>query len=118
MSIKHIDQIVSTKVPEGTEVSRKVLISSSEAPHFAMRVFTIQPGGSMPNHTNQVEHEQFVLRGTAEIGIGSDVLKVSSGDIVFIPAEVPHYYRNIGKDPFEFICVVPNLPDQTRIMGK
>ncbi len=51
-------------------MSKQVLISAEEAPHFAMRCFTIQPGGKMPLHTNTVEHEQFVLSGKAEVTLG------------------------------------------------
>ncbi|MBT8460899.1 MAG: cupin domain-containing protein [Gemmatimonadetes bacterium] len=80
-----------------------------------MRRFIMQPGGGMPRHTNTVEHEQYVLRGRARIGIGEDVYEVSAGDVVFIPAGVPHYYQAANSGPFEFLCVVPNLPDRIEL---
>ena len=70
----------------------------------------------MPKHTNTVEHEQYVLGGTARIGLGDDVIEVTRGDVVFIPAGVPHSYESLGPDPFEFLCVVPNGPDEIRIV--
>ena len=39
----------------------------------------------MPRHTNTVEHEQYVLRGHACIGIGEETYEVKTGDVVFIP---------------------------------
>lgn len=101
------------KVGSGT--ARRVLIGADSAPNFAMRLFTIEPGGAMPKHTNTVEHEQFVVRGKATIGIGEDVHNVKKGDVVFIPGGVPHWYAAEGDEPFEFLCVVPNLPDEITI---
>jgi quercetin dioxygenase-like cupin family protein len=81
-----------------------------------MRRFIMQPGGGMPAHTNTVEHEQYVIRGRARIGIGADVLEVSQDDVVFIPAGVPHWYEALGSEPFEFLCVVPNQPDKITVL--
>ena len=116
MNVKRIDSITAETVQSGVGVTKKVLISHEEAPNFAMRCFEIQSGGSMPNHTNQVEHEQFVLSGSAKIGIGEEIVEVKKDDIVFIPADVPHWYRNSGNEPFIFLCLVPNKPDVTTIL--
>ena len=116
MSVKHTMDIDGVVVKDATGVTRKTLISQQEAPNFEMRVFTIQPGGEMPNHTNRVEHEQYVLNGHASIWIGDEEFEVSKGSVVFIPANVRHCYRNIGDDPFEFLCMVPNKPDVITIL--
>ena len=116
VSVKHLQEIEALVVKNGIGVTKKVLISLEEAPNFAMRCFSFQPGGKMPSHTNRVEHEQFVLRGRGKIGIGDEVFEVQKGDVVFIPAEVPHWYVNIGEEPFEFLCVVPNKPDTTTLL--
>ena len=76
----------------------------------------MQPGGGMPNHTNTVEHEQYILRGAARVGIGDKVFEVKQGDVVFIPAGIPHWYQATSTEPFEFLCLVPNLPDKTEIL--
>ena len=116
MPVRHTDSIPTETVEAGTGTTRQVLIGSDEAPHFAMRRFVIQPGGGMPKHTNTVEHEQYVLRGRAQIGIGHEVLEVKEDDVVYIPAGVPHWYQTEGVDPFEFICIVPNGPDTIEIV--
>lgn len=116
MSIKHFDQIPATSIPTGEGVSRKMLIGPDEGPNFAMRAFKIEAGGSMPMHTNDVEHQQYVLGGRAKVVISGETHEVSKGDVVFIPALVPHNYEPIGDEPFEFICVVPNLPDETKLV--
>lgn len=117
MSVKHADEVAAQPVSGGTHTVRQVLIGPDEGPHFAMRRFIMQPGGGMPPHTNTVEHEQYVLRGRARIGIGGDTLEVQAGDVVYIPAGTPHWYEAQSGEPFEFLCVVPNLPDRTELVG-
>ena len=112
----HADQVRSEPVAAGSGTRRQVLIGPDEAPNFALRRFTMEPGGGMPRHTNAVEHEQYVLRGRATIGIGDEEVEVRAGDVVFIPAGVPHWYRAEGEEPFQFLCVVPNLPDRIEIL--
>ena len=118
MSVKHAHEVEAKVVEAGTGTTIQVLIAPDEAPHFAMRRFAIQPGCGMPNHTNLVEHEQYVLNGQARIGIGDEVFEVKKGDVVFIPAQIPHWYQNDGEEPFEFLCMVPNKPDTITILNK
>lgn len=109
-------EIPKSPVPAGSKTSIQVLIPPDHAPHFAMRCFTIEPGGGMPNHTNTVEHEQYVLGGEAEVGIGEQIHHVRQGDVVFIPAGVPHWYTTLGEVPFQFLCLVPNQPDTIELV--
>ena len=80
-----------------------------------MRKFIIEPGGSMPMHMNSVEHEQYILNGSAEVQIGEEQLIVKKDDVVYIPAGVEHNYKTIGNEPFEFLCIVPNKPDEIQL---
>lgn len=116
MSVKRAAEVPGEAVSGARETTRQVLIGPEEAPNFALRRFVMQPGGGMPRHTNRVEHEQYVLRGRATIGIGDEVVEVREGDAVFIPAGTPHWYRAGEEEPFEFLCVVPNRPDRIEIL--
>jgi len=118
MSVKHGKDVEAAAVKNADRTAIQVLISSQEGPHFAMRRFRMEPGGGMPNHTNTVEHEQYVLRGHARIGIGGEEHEVHPGDVVFIPAGIPHWYLNIGEEPFEFLCMVPNLKDVVELVDE
>ena len=80
------------------------------APNFEMRRFTIGVGGSIPTHYHpDIEHEQYVLRGSYEVGIGEEVREVREGDSIFIPSGTPHWYRNTGSEKAEFLCIVPKM---------
>ncbi|MDX1613689.1 MAG: cupin domain-containing protein [Candidatus Promineifilaceae bacterium] len=116
MAVRAAAEATTETVQAGRETTRQVLIGADEGPNFAMRRFTIQPGGGMPRHTNLVEHEQYVLRGRARIGIGDKEFEVQADDVVFIPAGTPHWYAAQGDEPFEFLCVVPNQPDRIEIL--
>jgi len=118
MSVKQVKDIPAQVVKAGELTTIQVLISGQEGPHFAMRRFVMQPGGGMPNHTNTLEHEQYVLQGHARIGIGENEFEVEAGDVVFIPEGVPHWYQNIGEEDFEFLCIIPNKPDEIKVIGK
>lgn len=117
MTVKHTGDVEAKNVSAGVNTTIQVLISAQEGPNFALRKFAMQPGGGMPLHTNTVEHEQYVLRGRARIGIDGQDYDVAAGDVVFIPAGVPHYYQNTGEEPFEFLCIIPNQPDEIKILG-
>lgn len=104
------------QVKAGRATEMQVLIGPDEgAANFWMRRFIMGEGGGMPRHTNEVEHEQFVLRGRARIGIADEVLEVKAGDVVYIPARQPHFYE-VVEAPFEFLCMVPNSEDQIRVL--
>ncbi len=116
--VKQSQAVTLEKVSAGTATEMQVLIGPKDgAPHFAMRRFVMEKDGGIPVHTNQVEHEQYVLRGRAEVGIGSEVHQVRSGDVLYIPAGAPHYYK-VLEAPFEFLCMVPNVPDKIEMTKK
>jgi quercetin dioxygenase-like cupin family protein len=115
MSVNHSAELPLKVVKTGNLTSIQVLL---EGPNFAMRRFIMEPGGGMPNHTNTVEHEQYVLRGHARIAIGSQEFEVQAGDVVFIPEGVAHWYQNVGDENFEFLCLIPNKEDVIELLDK
>jgi quercetin dioxygenase-like cupin family protein len=118
MTVKHANDVEAKDVAAGKDTTIQVLISSKEGPNFALRRFTMQKGGGMPRHTNTVEHEQYVLRGQAKIGIGDETYEVKMGDAVFIPEGAIHFYQNTGEEPFEFLCIIPNKEDKVTIVDQ
>jgi len=114
--VKNADAVEKVEVKAGSATQTQVLIGEKDAaPNFAMRRFIMGPGGGMPRHTNTVEHEQYVLKGRATVGIGNETHEVGAGDVLLIPALAPHYYK-VVEAPFEFLCLVPNAPDKITIL--
>jgi quercetin dioxygenase-like cupin family protein len=114
--VRPASDVDAVDVTAGTATTTRVLLSTDDgAPNFAMRRFTMGAGGGMPRHTNTVEHEQYVLRGRGRVAIGDKIYEVGADDVLYIPAGVPHSYEVI-EAPFEFLCMVPNAPDEIELL--
>jgi quercetin dioxygenase-like cupin family protein len=110
--LRRVDDIDYEPVAAADGLEKGVLIDEARgAPHFAIRRFTLAAGGRVPKHTNEIEHEQYVLKGEYTVGIGDEERTVSAGDSLLIPAGVVHWYRNEGEEEGAFICAVPNGDD-------
>lgn len=111
-------EIPMQTVAAGTATEMQVLVGPAEgAPNFALRRFRMGEDGGMPLHTNAVEHEQYVLTGRARITVGDEVHEVAAGHTLYIPAGLPHSYQ-VLEAPFEFLCIVPNRPDQIEVLAR
>ncbi len=104
-------EVEATPIGAAKNTSMQVLIPPSAADNFIMRRITIKAGGSMPNHTNSVEHEQYVLSGSAEVGIGDKMYQAKQDDVLLIPAGVPHWYKASADEDYIFLCLIPNKED-------
>jgi len=100
-------------------VERAVLLDESDStPNFRMRQYRLEPGATVPKHTNEVEHEVFNTRGEYVAGIDDEEHVVSAGDTLLIPAGAVHWFRNEGDEPSEFVCVVPNGDTGTELVDE
>lgn len=114
---KQIDTIEAIPQKAGRGVAMKMLLSPDESPTFAMRNFTIDAGGYMPLHTNTVEHEQYILSGRAHVVIGDKTIEAGAGDVLLIPAGVPHSYETLGEETYSFLCLVPKGVDVIEVLA-
>ena len=116
-AVKRAESIEYERVGAAEGLRKGVLVDSEDgAPNFAIRRFTIDGGASVPKHTNEIEHEQYVLEGEYVVGIDDEEHVVSAGDSIFIPAGTVHWYRNEGEEPGAFICAVPNGDDEIELL--
>jgi len=98
-------------------MAKGVLIGEEHgAPNLAIRRFTLEPGGSVPRHTNEIEHEQYVLSGAYTVGIEGEEYEVEAGDSLHIPAGAVHWYRNDGDEEGAFLCAVPAGDDAIELV--
>jgi quercetin dioxygenase-like cupin family protein len=113
-------------------LSKRVLVGEEDgAPNLAIRRFVLEAGAEVPEHTNEVEHEQYVLEGEYTVGIDSEgpagprvnggaaneqEYTVEAGDSLFIPAGTVHWYHNEGDEPGAFICAVPTGDDEIQLV--
>jgi quercetin dioxygenase-like cupin family protein len=94
--------------PAASGVTMRIAVGPQDgAPHFVMRVFTVEPGGHSPRHSHPYEHEAFVYAGNGEIFHEGKTFPVGPGHVAYIPPGTLHQFLNTGRDPLVFVCVVP-----------
>jgi quercetin dioxygenase-like cupin family protein len=64
----------------------------------AVVYFELEPGCRLGSHTDSAEEILLILEGTAEATVGDEQDRVSTGDMVVVPAMVPHALRNVGDE--------------------
>ena len=95
-------------IPGAIGVSLRVLIGRDNgAANFAMRHFTVEPGGHTPEHRHNYEHEVLILAGKGIVRGGETWREFEEGDVLFIPPNELHQFKNTGDQPMQFICLVP-----------
>ena len=72
-----------------------------------MRVFEVEPDGYTPLHKHPWEHEVFVLDGKGQLFDGEKTTPFKAGDVVFVPPNERHQFKNNGKTTLKFICLIP-----------
>ena len=109
MVVKSKGDVAAKPVDKAVKTEIQWLIDRNDgAPNFELRKFRIRPGGSIPKHYHpSIEHEQYVLAGSYDVGIGKETHHLKPGDSLFIPAGTVHWYSNGGRTDAEFLCIVP-----------
>ncbi|WP_336336201.1 cupin domain-containing protein [Haloarcula brevis] len=111
--IRRAEDVEYETVDAAEGLEKGVLVGAQRGGgNLAIRRFTLAPGGSVPKHTNDVEHQQHVLAGRYTVGIDGEEYEVEAGDSLYIPAGAVHWYRNDGDDPGAFLCAVPAGDDE------
>jgi quercetin dioxygenase-like cupin family protein len=110
MKVLHYDELTPNPVTmEGAQgVTIRWLIAKEDgAPHFAMRLFEVTPGGHTPLHTHETEHEVFILEGEGTVWKEGKEVPMAAGTVVFVPPGEKHRFMNKGDGVLKFICMVP-----------
>lgn len=130
--VRRAGDIESEPVDAAEGLSKAVLVGAEHgAPNLAIRRFTLASGAEVPKHTNEIEHEQYVLSGEYVVGIESEASEtprrdgdaveehtVSAGDALHIPAGAIHWYRNESDREGSFLCAVPTGDDSVELVGE
>ncbi len=89
-------------------VTKRLLIGPGDgAPTFAVRLFSLSPGGHTPRHAHPFEHGVVVLSGRGEVLTQDGPRPLTPGTCVYIPPGEEHQFRNTGEEELSFLCVVP-----------
>ncbi len=72
------------------------LIFSEKAASLALVHIVLEPGGSVPPHTDSAEELVLMMEGTVEAQVGDESGTLEAGGMVLIPAMALHSIRNVG----------------------
>ncbi|MFA6116827.1 MAG: cupin domain-containing protein [Sphingomonas sp.] len=77
-------------------------------------ITTLDPGAAVPLHTHNCEESVVVLSGHARAFIDGVETDLEARDTTWIPAEVPHFFRNISdSEPMSILWTYASI-DATR----
>ncbi len=67
---------------------------------------TQPPGQASPLHVHTQEAEAwFLLQGTMTYRAGERLIRMTAGDFIYLPQEVPHAFRTTGTGPVQFLAL-------------
>ena len=108
MQIKHWTDVPAQQAEGIEDVTVRWVINEDDgAPHFAMRVFEVEPGRSTPYHSHWWEHEVFVLAGEGVAVQEDGEAPIVPGSVILVPGDEMHCFRNEGREVLRFICLIP-----------
>ncbi len=90
-------------------VSMAVMVGREHgAPNFALRQFSVVPGGNTPRHSHDYEHEVFIVSGAGTILLNGAERPIRAGDVIYVPADHEHQFKATGGEGgLQFLCLVP-----------
>jgi len=113
MIVKHSDKVAKEKPSlEGTEkcALRWLIAEKDGAENYAMRLFELKPGGSIPLHAHvDTEHEIYIIEGNGILEDDKKSNEIKKGDAIFVKPGDKHSFKNNSNQPLKFICVIPIL---------
>jgi quercetin dioxygenase-like cupin family protein len=115
MYCKKSDSFESSCIPKTVNASIAVLTPKDDK-DFIVRKVTLAKDGSMPNHTNEIQHQQYVLKGEAKVVVGTEEYHAKTGDFIYIPAGVAHNYEACYGSEYEFLCMITTKEDKLTML--
>ncbi|MCG3148958.1 MAG: hypothetical protein PCFJNLEI_02410 [Verrucomicrobiae bacterium] len=110
MKITNVNDVPAEKVEmEGVKnCTYRVALSARDGEmSMAMRFFEVAPGGHTPLHQHGYEHEILIMEGAGTVWRAGQELPLQAGDVLYIPADEKHQFKNAGQQAFKFMCLIP-----------
>jgi quercetin dioxygenase-like cupin family protein len=107
VNYSQVNQVGVEEVGAKGVALRWVISEREGAENFALRVFTLEPGGFTPLHEHPWEHEVFILRGSGTVVENGKDVPFEQGDVIFVPSCETHQFKNADDAELEFICLIP-----------
>jgi len=101
------------KSSEARDARIAVMVSPKEGwEGHVMRVIEVEPNGYTPKHSHPWPHINYIIEGNGSLMIDGVENPVEAGSYAYVPQDLIHQFRNVGKTTFKFICIVPEIGHQ------
>ena len=109
MVIKQLEEVPFEDMSGYNKVTKQICIGPKDgSDEIVMRYFSVAPGGNTPYHDHGFPHLVKVEKGEGVVidpEGGEHPLK--AGQMVYVRDDEVHGFKNTGKGPFDFVCIVP-----------
>jgi quercetin dioxygenase-like cupin family protein len=105
--VRRVEEHELLESPDGG-MRDSVLISNATcgAKDLSGGLVWISPGATIHEDSHPFDEAYYVVRGDAEVTVAGKTHVVTTGDVVFLPAEAKHVVHNPGSTVFEiFWCI-------------
>ncbi len=111
------ESISVTKLAAHVDYQSDAIVSKVLAKSAAgsVTLFAFAAGQELSEHTAPFEALLYVVDGGAEIGVGGSRHAAAAGDLLRLPAKVPHWVKAVG--PFKMLLVMLRDPGRQRGSG-
>lgn len=84
---------------QSIEYSNNAIVSKTIVKNTAgsITLFAFDTNQSLSEHTAPFDAIVYVIEGTAEIQIGGNIIACKAGEMIIMPANIPHSLRAIDK---------------------
>ncbi len=83
-----------------------ILVSGEDtAGRYSLIDMYVPPGGGPPAHRHDCEESFTVLEGEIEATFRGELVTVRTGQVIQIPANAPHQFRNNSAQPARLLCI-------------
>jgi len=69
----------------------------------------VPPGGGPPPHRHDFEESFIVVEGEIEASFRGKKSVVQMGEMINIPANAPHQFRNTSRKPARLLCICSSV---------
>ncbi len=105
---------------QGFDYFEGIAKETADSQHICMHLLTVPPGGRAKAHKHAT-HETaiYVLSGTAIMYWGERLehcMETNAGDLIYIPADVPHLPINTGEVPAQAVIARTDPHEQESVV--
>ncbi len=78
-------------------VSGRLYYEFLRVPDLSAGIYTLEAGSADPQSPHTEDELYYVVAGRAIVTVGTETRPVVPGSLVFVPASVPHRFRDIAE---------------------